>query len=34
MDEVKINWINNYEEGLERSRREKKPLLLDFFKEG
>lgn len=34
MPEAKINWINDYEEGVGRSREEKKPLFLDFFKNG
>ena len=34
MSEVKINWVYNYEEGLERVQDEKKPLFLDFFKDG
>ena len=34
MPQTKINWINDYEEGLERAREEKKPLFLDFFKDG
>ncbi len=34
MDETKIQWIDSYEAGLERARSEKKPMLLDFFKDG
>ncbi len=34
MPETKINWINDYEEGLGRARDEKKPLFFDFFKDG
>jgi hypothetical protein len=34
MPEAKISWINDYEEGCERARGEKKPLFLDFFKDG
>jgi len=29
-----IKWISDFEEGLERSSGEKKPLFLDFFKKG
>jgi hypothetical protein len=32
--EITIEWIDNLEKGLERARSEKKPLLLDFFKQG
>ena len=32
--DTKITWIHNYEEGLEKARGEKKPMLLDFFKNG
>lgn len=34
MAETKINWLNDYEESLGRARDEKKPLFLDFFKDG
>ena len=34
MPQNNINWINAYEEGLGRAREEKKPLFLDFFKDG
>jgi hypothetical protein len=34
MQENKISWINDYEEGMGRARDEKKPLFLDFFKDG
>jgi hypothetical protein len=34
MPEAKINWIRDYEEGVARVRNEKKPLYLDFFKDG
>ena len=34
MTKTNINWINDYEEGLGRARDEKKPLFLDFFKDG
>jgi hypothetical protein len=34
MPEININWINDYEEGCGRAREEKKPLFLDFFKDG
>lgn len=30
----KVNWINSYETGLERSQKNRKPMLLDFFKDG
>jgi hypothetical protein len=33
-EQGKVNWINDYETGLNRSETEKKPMLLDFFKEG
>lgn len=29
-----VRWEESYERGLERCREERKPLLLDFFKEG
>jgi hypothetical protein len=29
-----VNWIKEYESGLDRSKNEQKPLLLDFFKDG
>jgi hypothetical protein len=29
-----VNWTNSLPPALERSRSEKKPVLLDFFKEG
>lgn len=29
-----IKWMNDFEKGLERARDEKKPLFLDFFKDG
>jgi hypothetical protein len=29
-----IEWLHNYDEGLKRAGNEKKPLFLDFFKEG
>jgi hypothetical protein len=32
--ETKINWINDYEEGCGRAREQRKPLFLDFFKDG
>ena len=31
---TKIAWINDYDTGLETAGREKKPMLLDFFKDG
>ena len=34
MPETKINWIHDYEKGVGRARDEKKPLFLDFFKDG
>lgn len=34
MADSKINWMNDFEKGLHRAREEKKPLFLDFFKEG
>ena len=34
MPEAKINWIRDYEEGAASAREEKKPLFLDFFKDG
>ncbi len=34
MPEVKVNWIRDYAEGLGRAQDEKKPLFLDFFKDG
>ena len=34
MPETKINWTTDYQQGVERSREEKKPLFLDFFKDG
>jgi|AP12_2_1047962.scaffolds.fasta_scaffold00220_8 hypothetical protein len=34
MQETKINWIHDYEKGVGRARDEKKPLFLDFFKDG
>ena len=33
MADSKINWMNDFEKGLDRAREEKKPLFLDFFKE-
>jgi|GEM_PF-700453 len=33
-DKGKVDWITNYETGLDRIQTEKKPMLLDFFKEG
>jgi len=32
--EGKVKWLRSMEEGLERVSKEKKPMLLDFFKEG
>jgi hypothetical protein len=32
--ETKVQWIGNYEQGLEKARSQEKPLLLDFFKNG
>ncbi len=32
--ESKVKWEESLEGGLERSRKEGKPVLLDFFKEG
>lgn len=32
--ESKVKWEESFESGLERSRKEGKPILLDFFKEG
>ena len=34
MPQNEINWITDYEEGAGRARDEKKPLFLDFFKDG
>jgi hypothetical protein len=34
MPKTNIKWIDDYEAGLERARDEKKPLFLDFFKDG
>ena len=34
MTEIKIHWMNDFEEGCGRAREEKKPLFLDFFKKG
>lgn len=31
---ITVTWIRNYDAGLEKARREKKPILLDFFKNG
>lgn len=31
---AEIQWLNDYDAGLKRSGEEKKPLFLDFFKEG
>jgi hypothetical protein len=33
LQKTKVQWENSYTEALERARREKKPVLLDFFKE-
>ncbi len=33
MPESTIKWENDYAKGLERAKNEKKPLLLDFFKD-
>jgi len=32
--EIKVQWIGDYDRGIEKARDEKKPLLLDFFKDG
>ncbi len=32
--EGKVNWEDSLEKGLERSQKEGKPILLDFFKDG
>jgi hypothetical protein len=32
--EKTIEWIRDYEKGLEKARAEKKPMFLDFFKDG
>lgn len=29
-----IQWLSDYDGGLQRAKQEKKPLLLDFFKNG
>jgi uncharacterized protein YyaL (SSP411 family) len=29
-----VEWVSSYEDALNRSREEKKPILLDFFKDG
>ena len=34
MPKTEINWIRDFEKGLDRARDEKKPLFLDFFKDG
>jgi hypothetical protein len=31
---MKVQWINDYERGLERASQQNKPMLLDFFKDG
>jgi hypothetical protein len=31
---ITVEWLDNYEKAIERARSEKKPLLLDFFKQG
>ncbi len=32
--ESKVNWGTSLEEARERSKKERKPILLDFFKDG
>jgi hypothetical protein len=32
--ESKVNWVESLETGQERSRKEGKPILFDFFKDG
>jgi len=32
--DIKVNWIENYDQGIEKARDEKKPVMLDFFKDG
>ncbi len=32
--ESKVNWESSLDKARERSKEEKKPILLDFFKEG
>ncbi len=32
--ESKVKWEDSLDKGLERSRKEGKPVLLDFFKDG
>lgn len=29
-----IQWLDDYQEGLKRADKEKRPLFLDFFKDG
>lgn len=31
---AEVQWLDNYEEGLERVRDQEKPMFLDFFKDG
>jgi len=30
----RVQWLRSYETGLEKSKAQKKPMLLDFFKDG
>jgi uncharacterized protein YyaL (SSP411 family) len=32
--EGKVQWLDSLEQGFEKARSEKKPVLLDFFKDG
>lgn len=34
MAESKIKWLEDFDKGLEKARELKKPLFLDFFKDG
>jgi uncharacterized protein YyaL (SSP411 family) len=34
MEMKKVNWETSYEKALEGAKKENKPILLDFFKEG
>jgi hypothetical protein len=32
--DIKINWIENYDQGIEKARDEKKPVMHYFFNDG
>lgn len=34
LQKSKVQWESSYDKALERARKENKPILLDFFKEG